>query len=244
MKVNSLIFLCLMAVTTLDSQPKILDKRIDIKKGQTLYLDFSYTTSVNLATWENPYIHITGSYIVNEGENNEAFKLEVEETLENVTISQYIANLEELPKVYTIKNGMEEFKFKNKMDLEDYQKNNPGAWTSQYSTTNITVILEIKVPKDTRTEILNKYGIIEIPLFAGPLSASSKYGGIDIHIPNKTIGNIDAIAKFGEIYTDLDWPVNKGKDENFKTKISGNFGLGYDYNLSSEFGNLYLRKLR
>ena len=219
-----------------------IEKRVKVNQNQKVLIDLSFAKITKLNTWDGNEIVITGKYAINDGNNDEAFKLEIKDEGSNVRIDQCIADIDNLPRRHILKSPTQTIEFKSRMDLKEYKMQNPGDWVSEADQVDIEVELDIRVPIGIDTKIFSKFGTIEINEFSGPLQAHAKFGELDIALTAKNTGKVNAIARFGEIYTDLDWAGIKGKEENFKTSISAVFGKGPDYDLISEFGSLYIRK--
>jgi hypothetical protein len=85
--------------------------------------------------------------------------------------------------------------------------------------------------------------MVEVKSFSGPLVVEATYGGVDVALTEKAIGEITAETNYGEIFTNLDTRFGGDKtDRDFHTYVSAKPGSGPKYSLESQYGNVYIRK--
>jgi hypothetical protein len=181
--------------------------------------------------------------ITDDVEKINAFTLA--DTLNNNTIS--ISNKIDWDKVptkyYLIDKGVKT-DFKTQQDFDNYKKENgsnlPNA--SFYQHRNIEVQMEIKVPIGMYTKIKSTYGMIELTDFKNPAHIESIHGGIDASMNEIEIGKIKLTNRHGKIYSNLNLTATDKKYSSFFTSITAEPGKGPSYDLSSIYGNIYLRK--
>jgi hypothetical protein len=110
----------------------------------------------------------------------------------------------------------------------------------------IDINLEVFVPKNFRTTVIAKHGIVEFKQFEAPLKIEAKHGKVDATIPT-TIGELIARTQHGEIMSNLDVKFDqepfsaRGKGNKW-TEITAHPGKGVSYWIESKHGTVYLRK--
>jgi len=222
------------------SQTKIT-KSYPVAKGQTVQLRFDYPKVVRVSTWDKNEVLVEATVKINEGENNNAFSL-IESTANGqVSISNKI-DMESIPEAYfVVENGVKT-RFNTKTDMDNYRKGKSAVNNiSYYQTKDMEITLDIKVPANVATDLAAVYGMVELSNFDGPIKVDAKYGGIDASLTESKIGKITLTNHFGKIYSNLDLKPTDQKEQNFFTSITAAPGKGPDYDISSNYGNIYLR---
>lgn len=246
MKIIKLFFALLLVSLVATGQTKV-EKSIPAKTGQKLVLNFDYP-ELKIQTWEQNEILIKGTVSINNGENDNAFELEVMETGPEITITSIIKNKENLPRRIMIKKGDTEYFFKakdvNDPEVQKFLEENGREYTYMSNGIIKEINLEIFVPKNLETNVQAKYGLVEVKNFNGPLTLDAKYGGADVTIPINAVGEIMARSRYGEILTNLDVKFEQTafRHDNDWTEIYAKPGSGPKYSLESKYGKLYLRK--
>jgi hypothetical protein len=94
------------------------------------------------------------------------------------------------------------------------------------------------------TRVEAEYGIVEVKSFTGPLTVESTYGGVDIAVNEKSVGEITAETNYGSIFSNLDvkFGGDQVREEDFHMVVSAKPGSGPRYSLESTYGNVYIRK--
>ena len=222
------------------SQTKIT-RLYPIAKGQTIELRFDYPKVVRVSTWDKNEVSVEATVKINQGENNNAFTL-VESTANGkVTISNKV-DMDAIPEAYfVVENGIKT-RFTSKADMDNYRKEKTGVnKISYYQTKDMEITLDIKVPANVATDLASVYGMVELSNFDGPIKVDAKYGGIDASLTESKIGKITLTNRFGKIYSNLNLKPTEQKEQNFFTSITATPGKGPDYDISSNYGNIYLR---
>jgi hypothetical protein len=227
---------------TVSAQTKI-DKTIPVAKGQTIRMSFDYPELVRVSTWDKNEISITGTVSINGGENDDAFELDIKSSSNTVSIKNRIKNMEDIPQRITIHEGDTRIVFKSKSEWRKYQEEH-GKSTNVNMGVDMDIVLDIKVPRNIDTNVDCTYGMVEIPEFVGPLTVQATYGGVDVSLVEKNVGELVAETNYGNIYSNLDMNVNKdnAKEEDFHILVRANPGTGPRYRFESPYGNVYLRK--
>lgn len=246
--------ICLMAMACWMSyafgQTKI-ERTIEVSNGQKVMMDFTWPELVTINTWDKNEIKVSATVSINNGQNDDAFELKLEERQGVVELITSIKDKDKLPRKIVIRKGGESFffdtdnpnspevlKFKKEHGTEGYDYMNFGVIKDIYVT--------VYVPRNVVLDVSSKYGMVEVLGFTGEMSVHSKFGGVDISVPNAK-NTIKAGTKFGEKFTNLTHPfstialgTHPGKWDWVACKVNGG---GKVQELKSEFGNIYIRKL-
>jgi hypothetical protein len=152
--------------------------------------------------------------------------------------------LDNLPQLITVIDGSKKIIFKSKQEYKKY-KNENGAYDMVSWGVDMDIFIEIKIPKNMTTSLVSVYGIVEVKEFAAPLKVEAKYGGVDVALNAKSVGELTAETNYGQIYSNLDIKFeNDGlREKDFYTFVSAKPGAGPRYDFVSKYGNVYLRKL-
>ncbi|HEU5145714.1 MAG TPA: hypothetical protein VFT90_03330, partial [Chryseosolibacter sp.] len=218
-----------------------VNETITVSGGQTIDIHFDYPELITVTTWDKNEISIQGQVSINEGENDDAFKL-VNTTSGNVIhIKGTIENLKNLPHRITVMRDGQKIMFRDKSEWQKYKAEHGGGYNSMSMGPDIDIRLEIKVPKNTATKLTSVYGMVEVKDFAGPLTVDATYGGVDVALRERAVGELTAETNFGEIYSNLNADFDgKATHEAFHTFVSAKPGEGPRYNFESKYGNVYL----
>ncbi|HMJ71639.1 MAG TPA: hypothetical protein VK508_22240 [Cyclobacteriaceae bacterium] len=240
---RTLITSALILATFVASAQTRIDKTVPVTKGQTIRMWFDYPELVKVSTWDKNEISITGTVSINNGEHDDAFNLEVKTSSNTISIKNEIKNMDNIPRRYTIHDGEQKIVFKSKTDFKKYQDEH-GKVQNVNMGLDMDIRLEIKVPRNIDTNVECVYGMVEITEFNGPLSVQATYGGVDVALVEKNVGELIAETNYGNIYSNLDMEVNKdqARDEDFHVLVKANPGTGPKYRFESPYGNVYLRK--
>ena len=247
MKSLLVIFTLSLAISSI-GQTKV-EQSIALKSGQSLTLNFDHPT-VKIQTWDKPEVFISGTVSINKGEHDQAFQLEISNTTGEVTVTSVLKDKENIPRRILIKKNDREYYFRtgdfNNVEVQKFLAENGQDYS--YSSQGIIqeINLTIQVPRNIKTKVNSKYGLVEVATFDGPLMVESKYGGVDATINAPTTGLLVARTQYGEILTNIDTKFNQapavGKSSKHWTEISANLGKGPALTFESKYGNVYLRK--
>ncbi len=241
MKAHIYLIIAWMMTGVLAAQTPV-NQTYPVTAGQKIYLRFDYPELVRVSTWDKNEISITGTVSINGGENDDAFEL-LKTTSENsISIENKIRNLKDIPHRITVTNGTEKMVFKSKVDFRKYCDETGSNYNIKSMGVDMDIMLEVKVPKNMETFLTCVYGLAEVKNFSGPLTVDATYGGVDVAVQEKSIGELVAETNFGQIYSNLEAKFNGVDDENFHTQVSVKPGSGPRYRIESKYGNVYLRK--
>lgn len=236
--------LAAMAVAHLHHAQTKLNKSIPYQKGKVVSMHFDYPEMIRVSSHDGNEVLIQGTVSINGGENDDAFELDIDDSGNSIAIKGYIKDLNDLPQRITIIHDGQKIMFRDKAELKKYQAEHGKGYSQMNFGPELDIILEIKVPRNAETRVESVYGFVEIKNYSGPLTALSTYGGVDVAVNEKSIGEINAETNYGEIFTNLDTKFGGDKLSNrdFHTYVTAKPGSGPRYNLESKYGNVYIRK--
>lgn len=234
--------LALTCLTTFINAQTAIQKNFSVAKGEQLTLKFDYPQLIKITTWKQNEVSIFGSVSINNGEDDSLFELTENKNGNEKTIEGKITNIKDIKQNVIVVAGDKNLNFKSKEDYQNYLKENNINVSSYSMSSQIDIVLEIKVPEHMKTFIESTYGTVEIKNFNAPLVAKSIYGSVDAALNEKQVGEIKAETFFGKMYTNLDSPVKTIKSDHFHSIIATNVGKEPSQEFSSKYGNVYLRK--
>jgi hypothetical protein len=229
---------CALLSTGVFAQTTI-SKLYPTQAGQQINLKFDYPV-VRVSTWEKNEVSIIAHISINDGENDSAFVLEEHITNDALVISDHINDMDKLPRRYTIVRNGKKTIFKSQQEYREDTKR--GGVEKSYEGLDIDIVLEIKVPEHSVTNIRAVYGIVELTGFNAPVTIDATYGGIDASITPERTGKLQVTTSYGEILTNLDLHLTDHTDRDFYHSISAEPGKGPAYSFTSDYGKIYLRK--
>lgn len=222
----------------------IIDKTIPLRQSQTVSISFDYPELIKVSTWDKDEISIHASVEINNGVNDDAFELMIDDQGKSMVIENKIHDLKNLPQMITIQDGTEKILFKSKEEYKKYKSENGTSHDRVSWGVDMDITIEIKVPKGVETNVTSVYGMVEVMDFSGPLRVIAKYGGVDVALNEKTVGELSAETNYGQIYSNLDirFKGDEVREKDFYTFVSAKPGSGPRYDFESKYGNVYLRK--
>jgi len=219
-----------------------VNKVYPVTAGQKISLRFDYPELVKISTWDKNEISITGTVSINGGENDDAFELFQSTSGNMIYIENKIRNLKELPHRITVTNNGEKITFKTKADYQKYCEEHGRNFNQRSEGVDMDILLEVKVPMNIEAKLESVYGIVEVKNYTGPLTVEATYGGVDVTVQEKTMGELRAETNYGQIYSNLDLKFSGSEFRDFHTQVSAKLGSGPRYSFESKYGNVYLRK--
>jgi len=221
-----------------------INRTIPLQAGQTILMHFDYPELISITTWEKNEVSIQGEVSINGGENDDAFVLENKVNGNVVNIHSEIRDIKNLPQRITIVRDGQKIMFRDKASFKEFQAAQGSSYNSMSWGPDIQIHLEIKVPRNTETNVQSIYGMVEVTNFAGPITVDATYGGVDAALAERSVGEVTAETSFGQIYSNLDvkFGDDQVKSRDFYTFVSAKPGTGPRYNFESKYGNVYLRK--
>jgi len=221
------------------SQVKI-NKLYPAKKGQAVSFEFDYPKNIRVSNWDKDEISVEASIIVDGVKADEVFTLTKSESNGRMLITNKI-NMAKVPRrFYAFENGVKVL-FKTREEMNAFLKEKGKAVSANYESSDIDVVIDIKLPANTNTHITSVYGLVEVAGFEGPIKIDATYGGIDARLSQRAIGKLTMTNRFGKIYTDFKLKPEEIKEQQFYTAINTTLGKGASYDFNSSYGNIYLR---
>jgi len=219
-----------------------VNKVYPVTAGQKISLRFDYPELVKISTWDKNEISITGTVSINGGENDDAFELFQSASGNMIYIENKIRNLKELPHRITVTNNGEKITFKTKADYQKYCEEHGRNFNQRSEGVDMDILLEVKVPRNIEAKLESVYGVVEVKNYTGPLTVEATYGGVDVTVQEKTMGELRAETNYGQIYSNLNLKFSGSEFKDFHTQVSAKLGSGPRYSFESKYGNVYLRK--
>jgi hypothetical protein len=243
----TIISFCLFAAAAI-AQTKI-EKTFPLQGAKELRLDLDHP-NVKIQTWDKNEVLVKGTVSINHGENDAAFELQSAGETGVLSITSFIKDKESIPRHTMIKKGEQEYYFKakdwNDPEIKKFIDENGGEYSYMTNGIIIDINLEVFVPRNFRTTVNAKHGIVEFTQFDGPLRIDAKHGKVDATIPG-TIGELTVRSRYGEIMSNLDikfdqQPFDTNRKGNSWTELTAHPGKGVSYWIESKHGIIYLRK--
>ena len=214
------------------SQGKI-ERTFDTKEVRHIDLSFKYPELIKVKTWNKQEVKVSGTVDIDQGKGNDKFKLE--DKLQNgiLTIASTIENIDQY----------ERFIIPSPDNDQESMHISAKGWRSDHI--EISIQLEITVPKEVAVQIEALYGMVEIVESPANVEVDARYGGIDVAIHEASASDIMAKTQWGQIYSNLDivpdLDGNPGVGDWVKAVVASRQD-GSNLRLKSQYGNVYLRK--
>ncbi|MBL7850437.1 MAG: hypothetical protein JNN04_06015 [Cyclobacteriaceae bacterium] len=222
-----------------------LNQSIPLKTGQRVKFTFDYPELIRISTWDKNEIAVRGTVSINNGENDDAFALDVSSNGDVVEVRGRINDMDNLPHRITVVSDGVKTTFKDEAEWRKYRKENGKSGYDRMSRgVDLNIQLEIFVPVRVATQLVSVYGMVEVRQFDGPLRVEATYGGVDASLTESVTGELVAETNYGHIYSDLklQFDASNTREENFHTLVTAKPGKGPAYRFESAYGNVYLRR--
>lgn len=222
-----------------------LDKTIPLNPGQQVRLTFDYPELIRVSTWDRNEVSVQGSVSINDGENDEAFVLDINSSGETVDIRGKIKDMDDLPHRITVVKDGNKMVFRNESEWQKFRKEHgKSGYDMMNRGLEMEIKLDIKVPANRQTDVVSVYGMVEVKQFNGPLRVEATYGGVDAALTESETGELIAETNYGHIYSDLTLAFDRNgiREEDFHTLVKARPGNGPAYRFESAYGNVYLRR--
>ena len=239
-KLISTVLLLLSIIATSFGQEEITTLNFDASKADRIDLRLKYPELIRITTWDKKEVKIEANVLINDGRNNDDFKLSSELKGGTLEIESEIENLKDYRNYTTHRdtdNGSGMTVTRNGTTIS-----RNGKWDKGIV---VSVILEITIPKGMELNVDATYGIVEVLSSDIPLTIDARYGGVDVTVDEGLDLEIEASTQWGQIYHNLDTKL-RAKGDGFpgkwmKTEASLNRGT-QKLHVESQYGNVYLRK--
>lgn len=237
-----LFILLLSALSLCAPAQSTLKKSYTVPAGASLVFKFDYPQQIKIETWEGNQVLITGTVSINNGNEDEAFQLSKSMQEGKVVIEGKIPDLKSLTKAVIAVSAGDTIRFSSQEEYRRYAAAENKTFEQVSTGPDISIQLQIKVPKSLETKVESTYGIVEVSRFEAPLHVQATYGGVDAKLQVRSVGKLIAETNFGTIYSNLDIEFQGAGQKDFHTLITSSPGKGPLNHFESKFGNVYLRK--
>lgn len=246
---KNLYILILIFSGSISYAQSVLTERYEVSGKQVIQLQFDDASIIKVEGWNETYISIEASVSINDNTQNDAYTFEETSVNGAKKITGFLKDKEKLPRVIRIKIGEEIFTFNtddwNSPEIHQFYKDHGEdgiSWKSHGISWDI--YLTIRLPKQNDVVISSKHGIIELDNLSGNIEANSIHGGVDLVVNSGMKSKINAITKWGNIYSNVDLNIDKESSSDKKWNhivASINGGNGNSIKLESKHANIYLR---
>lgn len=238
------VLLCLLltGITGLSFAQRIIEKTYKTSKDQPVLLLFDFP-KVKISSWSKDEIYVKATVNINDNKQNDRFEL-LNQIIDGKLVIRDTIDFKHIDQQYYIEvNGVKK-RFESKADFENYKDAHKDEKIISYSTNNTEIEIEVVLPLKDDIKVRSKFGLVEIQNYTGPLTVQTEFGKIDARLKESDVGKIKLTNQFGKIYSDFNLkPVEKA-ERAFYTSITANPGHGPVYELTSKFGNIYLRNTK
>jgi hypothetical protein len=270
MKTFYFFLITLLAAVTLGAQTNV-NKSFQASGLTSLAGDFKWG-DVTVSNWNENRIEISGTVSINSGQNDDAFRLETEQSGGTLSIRTYVRDLDKLPKMVTVEHGGKKYSLKKdgnykdqlrqlKKDLgvDDFNVYNNGV--------DLDINLQIKVPANVKLDLESTYGDIDLDKCTNPVDILNTYGHIhavfdnrarmpeadlestysfvDVSVPENADFDVVLHTNYGSLLTDLDIDIDPSasKEKAFYNKVVGKVNQGGpSLKIKATYNKIYLRK--
>lgn len=228
---------------------KQITQRFEVAKSDNISLRFDEANVVRVEGWDQAHIEIVADVSINDGTQDEAYKIEGEKNGNTFQINGLLKDKSELPQVIRIKKGDQVYTF----HTDDWDSPEIKQFYEEHGREGISwkshgiswdVHITIKVPNKSTLNVTSRHGVVELVGLSGNVEANSTHGGIDLTIDRAMRGTLSAKTRWGNIYSNVDLdidPSSSNRDWNHVV-ASVNGGSSASFELESKHANIYLRK--
>lgn len=246
------------------------NRTVDLKGIQKIEADFAWG-DVLIRNYEGSEIQVLGNVSINLHENDAAFTMDFTRNEGVLRISSGIKDWKKLPHYVTFyQNGQKTYEKvgnPDEVNWDQIKSKYKEAGNSYSFGPLIEIQLTIMIPEDLYLDIETEYGSLEVMDCKNPLALKAVYGHlvaeftdrpvtkdcslestysfVDISLPSSAKYDLTLQTNFGEIYSDLDFNIDKTKstDEIFESKVIAAMNNGgASLEVMAKYNNIYLRK--
>lgn len=206
---------------------KSIDEKIDLRKEQEVVLKLKFAESINVIPVNGNILHVKGDIEINDGENDDAYSLEVENSQSSVIVQSHLEHDEEHYRI-----------------IQTFDKN--GNLKSTTRSIDVKGHFDVEVPKKWKLSVKTINADINITNQAAPMKIESINGEIDFKFDQNDNLDLKVSTINGDCYTDteFEWIGKKPKSYEVgrtKAKVRLNQG-GLPIELKTINGFMYLRR--
>ncbi len=237
-----LVLLCLFIGFQASAQDK-RDFIFNSSKSESIKIDVSFPNIV-LKTWDRDEVKIDASIKINDGRNNDRFRLNSEKEGSTLVITSELEGLKNQESNLIYGKNSSNGKMKVSKNGKTITIGDNDDYTITEGNNEIDVQLEIYVPANKPLTIHVKFGMVEVHNLPDDLKVKAKFGGADLRVDESNLGSLNASTSWGQIFSNL--AINMkfdGSDTLGEEMIAiVENGKGKRLAVESDFGNVYLRK--
>ncbi len=271
MRTYCIMLMVCLGTVSLHAQSTI-EKSFNASNLNELKGDFTWA-DVEITGWNEERVEVLASISINNGENDDAFQLEVDQSGNTLRLKTDIEGMDDLPKMITVIEDGQKYYFKRKGDYKkqiEQLKKDLGVDDFQTYSTGVMqeVKLTIKVPARMALQLESTYGDIVLKNCSNAMNVQNTYGSVEAIFPKSGTFNdatlvstysfvdvsipanagIDVVlnTSYGSIFTDLDIDIDRAASEEkaFYNKVVGRVnGGGTEVKMKAKYSNVYLRKI-
>jgi len=239
---KGLLCLLLTGITQLLFAQRIIEKTYKTSRDQPVLLQFGFP-KVKISSWNREEIYVKATVNINDNRQNDRFEL-LNQTINGQLMITDTIDFKHIDQQYYIEVDGIKKHFESKKDFENYKDVHKDEKISSYTTNNINIEIEVVLPVKDYIKVRSKFGLVEVRNYTGPLTVQTEFGKIDARLKESGVGKIKLTNRFGKIYSDFDLKPVEKEERSFYTSITAVPGKGAAYDLSSKFGNIYLRNIK
>lgn len=261
--------MALLFVIPLVAQNQIA-KSVNLSGVEKIEAEFQWG-DVSVRNYEGTELRIEGTVSINQGEDDDAFLLDVTKEGDLIKIVSTVRDWKSLPQFLTIRNGQEKTYIKvgdsKNVDWRKIKQEYGDVGQSYSLGAIIDIDLTVLVPEEPYLELKSEYGSLEVVACKNRMELKSIYGHliadlsdrdkdqdcnlestysfVDVTLPEASNQNITLETNHGEIYSDLDIDIDEEKsvDKIFESKVIGALNRGgTPLHVKATYNNIYLRK--
>lgn len=236
------VFLCLLMAAGIQGllAQRIIEKTFKTSKEQPVLIDFDFP-KIKISSWARDEIYIKATVNINDNKQNELFELRSKTSNGQLVISDTI-DFKNIRQYYYVETNGIKKRFETKADFESYKQQYKTG--RSYSSNNMEIEIEVFLPVKEAIKVKSKFGLVEVQDYKGPLTVHTEFGKLDVKLREANVGKIKLTNQFGKIYTDFNLKPVEKLERAFYTSVTATPGAGPGYDLSSKFGNIYLRNAK
>lgn len=267
---NRILLMCLLFITVdgLIGQ-KIIQKDQSLSGIESIKFDFQWSDAKFIKSSDNQ-LHITVSVLINKGENDDAFELNLVKKGSILEVKSDIKDMENMPRYVVVESKGVKHTFRldpnedfHKRDFDQINWSEVNHW--QGPDVLKEVLITVSIPENVQINVDATYGNLEIVNCLNPMIIENTYGHVqasflsapkdcklkstysfvDISVPSSSSMDFDLHTNHGSIFTNLDIDIDAKKS---KTRIFDNMVIGAinrggkTLEVEATYSNIYLRK--
>lgn len=242
---NLLLFpvLILFTCTNLFAQATV-ERSFKVSKDQTLDLNLNFAKDININTWSKNEVQIIATVKMGDKNTREGYDISVSKKRDKHIVESSL-DYSKVPTITMDADKIDDVNFEGPIALIGYKDGHWQALAYELS-------YEIKMPEYLALNICTSKGNVEVKGVDAGLDIKTNGGFIDVARKASDKANVELVTTSGEIFTDFDGIAYEDIPETDKSshacssnkiKATINGGGENDIVLSSNCGNIYLRKL-